>query len=37
VIAFTSDSLDIYKVLDAMTSKKWNLNVAQTRPVYTCA
>jgi len=26
VIAFASDSLDIYKVLDAMTRKKWNLN-----------
>jgi len=26
VIAFASDSLDIYKVLDAMTRKKWSLN-----------
>lgn len=26
VVAFASDSLDIYKVLDAMTSKKWSLN-----------
>lgn len=26
VIAFASDSLDIYKVLDQMTRKKWSLN-----------
>jgi sphinganine-1-phosphate aldolase len=26
VVAFTSDSLDIYKVLDAMAHKGWNLN-----------
>jgi glutamate/tyrosine decarboxylase-like PLP-dependent enzyme len=26
VIAFSSDSLDIYKVLEAMTHKGWNLN-----------
>ena len=26
VIAFASDSLDIYKVLDAMTRKRWSLN-----------
>jgi len=26
VVAFASDSLDIYKVLDAMTHKKWSLN-----------
>jgi glutamate/tyrosine decarboxylase-like PLP-dependent enzyme len=26
VIAFASDSLDIYKVLDQMTHKKWSLN-----------
>jgi glutamate/tyrosine decarboxylase-like PLP-dependent enzyme len=26
VIAFTSDSLDIYRVLDAMTSRGWSLN-----------
>ena len=26
VIAFASDSLDIYKVLDAMTHKGWSLN-----------
>lgn len=26
VIAFASDSLDIYKVLDAMAHKKWSLN-----------
>ena len=26
VVAFASDTLDIYKVLDAMTHKKWSLN-----------
>jgi glutamate/tyrosine decarboxylase-like PLP-dependent enzyme len=26
VVAFASDSLDIYKVLDQMTRKKWSLN-----------
>ena len=26
VIAFASDSLDIYKVLEAMSHKKWSLN-----------
>lgn len=26
VVAFASDSLDIYKVLDYMTSRKWSLN-----------
>jgi hypothetical protein len=26
VIAFASDTLDIYKVLDAMSRKKWSLN-----------
>jgi len=26
VIAFTSDMLDIYRVLDQMTKRKWNLN-----------
>ena len=26
VVAFASDTLDIYKVLDAMTRKKWSLN-----------
>jgi glutamate/tyrosine decarboxylase-like PLP-dependent enzyme len=25
-IAFTSDSLDIYKVMDVMTKRNWNLN-----------
>lgn len=26
VIAFNSDSIDIYKVMDQMTQKGWNLN-----------
>lgn len=32
VIAFTSDSLDIYRVLDFMTSRRWSLNGLQRPP-----
>jgi hypothetical protein len=32
VIAFTSDDLDIYRVLDFMTSRRWSLNGLQRPP-----
>jgi sphinganine-1-phosphate aldolase len=32
VVAFTSDSLDIYRVLDYMTSRRWSLNGLQRPP-----
>lgn len=37
VIAFTSDSFDIYKIMDVMTRRKWNLNGLHKPPaVHIC-
>jgi glutamate/tyrosine decarboxylase-like PLP-dependent enzyme len=37
VVAFASDELDVYRVLDAMTARRWSLNALQRPPaVHLC-